>query len=102
VISLLNCRGLSPVNGAVQDGSDAVITPATPRSSQDDQGASVEPTDWRRMMEHDEALQLAATFLDAGQRDDEPPLAIDTERVRENNGLLIVSYNSAQYLASRV
>lgn len=29
VIRLLNCRGLSPVNGAVQDGSDAVITPAT-------------------------------------------------------------------------
>ncbi|MFI1708296.1 hypothetical protein [Streptomyces griseoruber] len=33
-----------------------------------------------------EALQLAAVFLAAGQRDDEPPLAIDTERVRENNG----------------
>lgn len=27
-------RGLSPVNGAIQDGSDAVITPATPRSFQ--------------------------------------------------------------------
>lgn len=27
-------RGLNPVNGAIQIGSDAVITPATPRSSQ--------------------------------------------------------------------
>ena len=33
VTSLPNCRGLSPVNGAIQDGSDAVITPATARSS---------------------------------------------------------------------
>jgi hypothetical protein len=30
VISLPNCRGPSPVNGAIQDDSDAVITPATP------------------------------------------------------------------------
>jgi len=29
VISLPNARGLSPVNGAVQEGADAVITPAT-------------------------------------------------------------------------
>lgn len=28
VISLSNCRVLSPVNGAIQEGSDAVITPA--------------------------------------------------------------------------
>ncbi|MFE8992808.1 hypothetical protein ACFYMI_34260 [Streptomyces collinus] len=42
-----------------------------------------------------------AAFLAAGPRDDEPPLAIGTERVRENNGLLIVPYNSAQYLVSR-
>jgi hypothetical protein len=28
VISFPNARGLSPVNGAIQDGSDAVITPA--------------------------------------------------------------------------
>ncbi len=27
--SLPNCRGMSPVNGGVQDGSDAVITPVT-------------------------------------------------------------------------
>ena len=33
VINLPNCRGLSPVNGAIQDGSDAVITSATTRSS---------------------------------------------------------------------
>jgi hypothetical protein len=33
-------------------------------------------------MEHDEALQLAAAFLAASQRDDEPPLAIDTELAR--------------------
>ena len=32
VTSLPKFRGLSPVNGAVQDGSDAVITPATGRS----------------------------------------------------------------------
>lgn len=28
-----NCRGPSPVNGAIQEGSDTVITPDTPRSS---------------------------------------------------------------------
>ncbi len=33
VTSFPNCLGLSPLNGAIQDGSDAVITPATPRSS---------------------------------------------------------------------
>ena len=33
VTSLPKQRGLSPVNGAIQDGSDAVITPATARSS---------------------------------------------------------------------
>ncbi|MFE3906126.1 YrhB domain-containing protein [Streptomyces sp. NPDC059153] len=53
------------------------------------------------MMEHAEALRIAVTFLARSQRDEEPPLAIDTERVRESNGLLIVPYNSAQYLASR-
>ncbi|MFD5074546.1 YrhB domain-containing protein [Streptomyces sp. NPDC058371] len=53
------------------------------------------------MMEQDEALQLAAGFLAHSQRYDEPPLAIDAERVRESNGLLIVPYNSVQYLASR-
>jgi hypothetical protein len=53
------------------------------------------------MMEPDEALQLAETFLAHSQRDDEPPLAIDAERVRESNRLLIVPYNSVQYLASR-
>lgn len=40
------------------------------------------------MMEQGEALQLAVAFLAHSQRDDEPPLAIDAERVRENNGLL--------------
>ncbi|MFD5978356.1 YrhB domain-containing protein [Streptomyces globisporus] len=52
-------------------------------------------------MEQDEALQLAVTFLAQSQREDEPPLAIDAERVCESNGLLIVPYNSVQYLASR-
>ncbi|MFJ4786512.1 YrhB domain-containing protein [Streptomyces sp. NPDC088794] len=53
------------------------------------------------MMEREEALQLAVAFLARSQRDDEPPLAIDAELVRESNGLLIVPYNSVQYLASR-
>jgi hypothetical protein len=53
------------------------------------------------MMERDEALQFAVTFLARSQRDDDPPLAVDAERVRERNGLLIVPYNSVQYLASR-
>ncbi|MFF7892362.1 YrhB domain-containing protein [Streptomyces sp. NPDC007907] len=53
------------------------------------------------MMEQDEALQLAVEFLAHSQRDDEPPLAIDIERVRESDGLLIAPYNSVQYLASR-
>ncbi|MDT0469905.1 YrhB domain-containing protein [Streptomyces gibsoniae] len=52
-------------------------------------------------MEQDEALQLAVGFLAQSQRDDEPLLAIDAERVRESDGLLIVPYNSVQYLASR-
>ncbi|MEU1916126.1 YrhB domain-containing protein [Streptomyces massasporeus] len=52
-------------------------------------------------MEQDEALQLAVAFLAHSQRDEEPPLAIDAERVRETNGILIVPYNSVQYLASR-
>lgn len=33
VTSLVNCRGLSPANGAIQEGSDAVITPARTGSS---------------------------------------------------------------------
>jgi hypothetical protein len=41
-----------------------------------------------------------AAFLAASQRGDEPPLAIDTELVRKNNGLLIVPCNYVQYLAS--
>ncbi|QIZ00576.1 YrhB domain-containing protein [Streptomyces sp. S1D4-11] len=53
------------------------------------------------MMEQEEAMQLAVAFLARSQCGDEPPLAIDAERVRERNGLLIVPYNSAQYLASR-
>jgi hypothetical protein len=53
------------------------------------------------MMEWDEALQVAVEFLTRSQRDTEPSLAIDAERVRESNGLLIVPYNSVQYLASR-
>lgn len=52
-------------------------------------------------MEHHEALQLAVQFLAHSQRDDEPPLAVDTERVRESDGLLIAPYNSVQYLTSR-
>ncbi|MEV5611203.1 YrhB domain-containing protein [Streptomyces sp. NPDC052225] len=53
------------------------------------------------MIEHSEALQRAAAFLAGRRRDDEPPLAIDAQRVRESGGLLIVPYNSVQYLASR-
>jgi hypothetical protein len=53
------------------------------------------------MVEQDEALKFAVAFLAHCQRDDEPRLAIDAERVRESNGLLIVPYNSLQYLTSR-
>ncbi|MER6441632.1 hypothetical protein ABT275_35545 [Streptomyces sp. NPDC001185] len=53
------------------------------------------------MMEQDQALQLAVAHLVQSRREDEPPLAIDAERVRESNGLLIEPYNSVQYLASR-
>ncbi len=52
-------------------------------------------------MEQDEALQLAVAFLAESQSEYEPPLAIDTERVRQSNGILIVPYNSVQYLAAR-
>ncbi|MFB9571079.1 YrhB domain-containing protein [Streptomyces yanii] len=53
------------------------------------------------MLERAEALRFAVSFLERSQRDDEPPLAIDAEGVRESNGLLIAPYNSVQYLASR-
>ncbi|MFC9500179.1 hypothetical protein [Streptomyces sp. NPDC056982] len=53
------------------------------------------------MMEQNEALQLAVAFLASSQGEYEPPLAIDTEQVRQSDGLLIVPYNSVQYLASR-
>ncbi|MDV9199992.1 hypothetical protein R6M67_32775 [Streptomyces sp. Wh19] len=52
-------------------------------------------------MEQNEALQLSVAFLANDQSEYEPPLAIDAERVRQSNGLLIVPYNSVQYLASR-
>ncbi|WP_443242201.1 hypothetical protein [Streptomyces sp. 4N124] len=45
-------------------------------------------------MEQDEALQLAVAFLAESQSEYEPPLAIDTERVSQSNGLLIVPYNT--------
>ncbi|MGW6403069.1 YrhB domain-containing protein [Streptomyces sp. NPDC055134] len=53
------------------------------------------------MLEQAEALHLAVSFLERRQRDDEPPLAVDTERVRESNGILIAPYNSVQYLSAR-
>ncbi|MFD7030277.1 YrhB domain-containing protein [Streptomyces sp. NPDC059917] len=53
------------------------------------------------MMQQDEALQIAVAFLARSQREDEPPLTVDAERVRESGRLLIVPYNSVQYLASR-
>ncbi|MGV9351878.1 YrhB domain-containing protein [Streptomyces spiralis] len=53
------------------------------------------------MLQRAEALRLAVSFLERSQRDDEPLLAVDTERVRESNGLLIAPYNSVQYLTSR-
>ncbi|MEZ0096299.1 hypothetical protein ABH925_007506 [Streptacidiphilus sp. EB129] len=51
------------------------------------------------MLSQDEALQIAPAFTEDSQHEAEPVLAVDTARVRENNGLLIVPYNSAQYLA---
>ncbi|MFD8193109.1 hypothetical protein [Streptomyces wuyuanensis] len=53
------------------------------------------------MLEQAEALQIAVAFLEGSRRDVEPPLAIDEGLVRESDGLLIVPYNSAQYLATR-
>jgi hypothetical protein len=50
---------------------------------------------------HLEALRRAGEFMEASRLPGEPPLAIDTEQVRERDGLLIVPYNSAQYVASR-
>lgn len=99
VTSLPKARGLSPVNGGIQDGRRDHTRHAKIILGR--LGASFEPADWRRMMEQNEALQLAVAFLAQSQRDDEPPLAIDTERVRESDGLLIVPYNSVQFLASR-
>jgi hypothetical protein len=51
-------------------------------------------------MDKDEALKRAVAFLADSQRDDEPPLAVDMELVRESNGLLIVPYNCVQYIAT--
>ncbi|MFF8942554.1 YrhB domain-containing protein [Streptomyces sp. NPDC014864] len=55
----------------------------------------------RHMPEQAEALRIAVTFLERSQRTTEPPLAIDAARVRVGHGLLIVPYNSVQYLTSR-
>lgn len=38
-------------------------------------------------MEQNEALQLAVAFLASSQGEYEPPLAIDTEQVRQSKGL---------------
>lgn len=48
----------------------------------------------RDMLQRAESLRFAVSFLERSQRDDEPPLAIDAEPVREYNGLLIAPYNS--------
>ncbi|NGO75222.1 hypothetical protein G6045_05930 [Streptomyces sp. YC504] len=53
------------------------------------------------MAEQAEALQLAVGLVERSQHKDEPALDADTERVREGYGLLIVPYNSVEYLASR-
>ncbi|GGZ32307.1 hypothetical protein GCM10010365_61340 [Streptomyces poonensis] len=53
VTNLLKARGLSPVNGAVQDDSDAVITPDTVKiiAGQDHLRDSPSPNRWSRACE---------------------------------------------------
>ncbi|GAA3476590.1 hypothetical protein GCM10018966_011180 [Streptomyces yanii] len=74
---------------------------ALPQDPLDLECPAERPTYGRHMLERAEALRFAVSFLERSQRDDEPPLAIDAEGVRESNGLLIAPYNSVQYLASR-
>ncbi|MFC1416188.1 hypothetical protein [Streptacidiphilus cavernicola] len=52
-------------------------------------------------MDQDEALRVAVALLRESRRGNEPELAVDVDRVRVKDGLLIVPYNSATYLASR-
>ncbi|MEU6687757.1 hypothetical protein [Streptomyces sp. NPDC046832] len=62
---------------------------------------AVEPTDWRRMLSRTKPCSWQWQFSPPASAMTSRLSPIDTERVRENNGLLIVPYNSVQYLASR-
>ncbi|MEU1088242.1 hypothetical protein ACFYPN_09255 [Streptomyces sp. NPDC005576] len=52
-------------------------------------------------MDQTEAMRLADAFLARSGHPYELPLAIDVDRVRASDGLLIAPYNSVRYLASR-
>ncbi|MYX37828.1 MULTISPECIES: YrhB domain-containing protein [unclassified Streptomyces] len=52
-------------------------------------------------MNQEEALRAAEKFLEASRNSGEPELKIDYGLVEEKGGILIVPYNSAQYLTTR-
>jgi hypothetical protein len=53
------------------------------------------------MISEAEGRLVAASFLWASRKPSEPELAIDWDKVRVEEGILIAPYNSARFLASR-
>jgi hypothetical protein len=52
------------------------------------------------MLSEPEARSIAEAFLLESRQPTEPELAIDWERVRMKDGILIAPYNSAEFLTS--
>lgn len=53
------------------------------------------------MLSQSEALKVAEELLISDTGPYDPPLEIDYELVRERDGLLVVPYNSEEYLETR-
>lgn len=52
-------------------------------------------------MDRENALKIAEDFLQDSVSVGEPPMAIDREQVSEKDGILIVPYNSVEFLRTR-
>ncbi|MFD7920753.1 YrhB domain-containing protein [Streptomyces sp. NPDC059740] len=53
------------------------------------------------MLNHSEAISRAESLLSSETNPDDPELEIDYENVEERNGILIIPFNSVQYLDTR-
>ncbi|MFH8405598.1 YrhB domain-containing protein [Streptomyces sp. NPDC018019] len=53
------------------------------------------------MISREEAVKVARQLIESNMGPYDPPLRIDYERVRERRGLLVVPYNSIEYLETR-